>query len=89
MSNFTMPSAAVLAEIPRATSASQIVSSGAEPPAGDGWLHEIKHDGHRLLAIIAAGEPRLISRNGHDRTRLFHALFQPRGGSSRCAPRCR
>jgi bifunctional non-homologous end joining protein LigD len=71
-----MPSAAVLAEIPRDVRL-QIVSSCAEPPAGDGWLHELKHDGHRLLAIIAGNEPRLISRNGHDRTKLFHAPFHP------------
>ena len=75
-SNFTMPTAAVLAEIPRDVRF-QIVPGCAEPPSGDGWLHEIKHDGHRLLAIIAGGELRLMSRNGHDRTKLFHAPFQP------------
>jgi len=21
-----------------------------EPPTGPGWLHEIKHDGHRIIA---------------------------------------
>ena len=25
-----------------------LVTPCAEPPVGDGWLHEIKHDGHRL-----------------------------------------
>src|SRR6516165_2189401 len=25
-------------------------SSAPKPPTGDGWLHEIKHDGFRLLA---------------------------------------
>src|SRR5215469_5685635 len=70
MSNFTMPTAAVLAEIPRDVRF-QIVPGCAEPPSGDGWLHEIKHDGHRLLAIIAGGELRLMSRNGHDRTSCF------------------
>jgi putative ABC transport system substrate-binding protein len=38
-----MPSAAVLAEIPRDIRL-QIVSGCAEPPSGDGWLHEIKHE---------------------------------------------
>ena len=33
------------------------------PPAGDGWLHEVKWDGYRILATIAAGEVRLWSRN--------------------------
>lgn len=33
------------------------------PPTGDGWLHEVKWDGYRMLATIAAGEVRLWSRN--------------------------
>ena len=52
-----------------------IVSPCAEPPDGEGWPHEIKHDGHCLLAIIAGGELRLISRNGYDRTELFRLPF--------------
>ena len=53
-----------------------IVSPSAERPAGDGWLHEVKHDGHRLVAIIAGGELKLISRNGYDRTQLFREPFE-------------
>jgi bifunctional non-homologous end joining protein LigD len=54
----------------------QIVSSAAEPPAGDGWLHEIKHDGHRLVAVVdGKGVLRLLSRNGYDRSKLFRAPF--------------
>jgi bifunctional non-homologous end joining protein LigD len=54
----------------------QIVSSAAEPPAGDGWLHKIKHDGHRLVAVIdRKGVLRLLSRNGYDRSKLFRAPF--------------
>jgi hypothetical protein len=49
-----------------------IASSSAWPPDGDGWLHEIKHDGHRLVAILdGRGRLKLISRGGHDRTPLF------------------
>jgi bifunctional non-homologous end joining protein LigD len=51
------------------------VSPSAEPPAGQGWLHEVKHDGHRLLAIVSGDDLKLISRNGHDRTHLFRAPF--------------
>jgi hypothetical protein len=40
-----------------------IASSSAWPPDGDGWLHEIKHDGR--------GRLKLINRGGHDRTPLF------------------
>jgi bifunctional non-homologous end joining protein LigD len=55
----------------------QTVSPSAEPPKGDGWLHEVKHDGHRLLAIAADGMLRLLSRNGHNRTALFREPFHP------------
>jgi bifunctional non-homologous end joining protein LigD len=37
----------------------------ATPPAGPGWLHEIKHDGYRMLAL-RNGRTRLISRHGRD-----------------------
>jgi ATP-dependent DNA ligase len=36
------------------------------PPAGDGWLHEIKHDGFRVLARRDAKGVRLYTRNGYN-----------------------
>jgi bifunctional non-homologous end joining protein LigD len=71
-----LPPAAVRAEIPRPLRL-QIVSPGAEPPDGEGWLHEVKHVGHRLLAVVAGGGLQLISRNGHDRSSLFGEPFRP------------
>jgi bifunctional non-homologous end joining protein LigD len=41
------------------------------PPAGNGWLHEIKWDGYRLLAEVRGGNARLRSRNGLDWTSRF------------------
>ncbi len=41
------------------------------PPAGDEWLHEIKHDGYRIVARIEEGEVQLVSRNGKDWTKEF------------------
>jgi bifunctional non-homologous end joining protein LigD len=34
-----------------------VVSPAARPPEGNGWLHEIKYDGHRIVAVLegAAG----------------------------------
>ena len=56
----------------------QIVASSPAPPDGEGWLHEIKHDGHRLVAIVGGGGClSLISRNGYDRTEAFGAPFPP------------
>ena len=36
------------------------------PPAGPGWIHEIKHDGFRIIAHRDAGGVRLVTRNGYD-----------------------
>ena len=40
--------------------------SAKEPPAGPGWIHEIKHDGFRILAHRRGRSVRLLTRNGHD-----------------------
>jgi bifunctional non-homologous end joining protein LigD len=38
----------------------------ARPPSGPGWIHEIKHDGYRLMARRDPLGIRLLTRNGHD-----------------------
>ena len=42
-----------------------------EPPAGPGWIHEIKHDGFRIIARRDAAGVRLITRNGYDLAARF------------------
>jgi bifunctional non-homologous end joining protein LigD len=37
-----------------------------KPPAGPDWLHEIKHDGFRVMARRDGDRVRLLSRKGHD-----------------------
>ena len=76
MPTYPLPAGVIPAELPQRVPL-QIVAPSAEPPDGEGWLHEIKHDGHRLVAIGAGVELRLISRNGHDRTHLFREPFRP------------
>ncbi len=41
------------------------------PPAGPGWIHEIKHDGFRILAELDAGGVKLITRKGFDLAQRF------------------
>ena len=42
-----------------------------EPPAGPGWIHEIKHDGFRIIAQRDAKGVGLFTRNGYDFTARF------------------
>ena len=35
-----------------------------QPPEGCGWIHEIKHDGFRIMARRADGRVRLLTRKG-------------------------
>jgi bifunctional non-homologous end joining protein LigD len=41
-------------------------STADRPPSGSGWIHEIKHDGFRLLACRDANGVCLLTRNGND-----------------------
>ncbi|HEV7158592.1 MAG TPA: DNA ligase D [Caulobacteraceae bacterium] len=52
----------------------QLASQAGVAPRGSGWLHEIKYDGYRTLAVVNGGEVRLITRNGHDWTHRYRAL---------------
>jgi bifunctional non-homologous end joining protein LigD len=36
------------------------------PPRGDGWAHELKHDGYRLQIHVCDGRVRLYTMNGAD-----------------------
>ena len=65
MSKFPRPAAASPADLPRDVRL-QIASTCPEIPDGDGWLHEIKHDCHRLLAIVAPDMLKLVSRNRYE-----------------------
>src|SRR5215472_3325679 len=41
-------------------------SRAERPPSGSDWVHEIKHDGYRLMARRDPAGVRLLTRNGHD-----------------------
>ncbi len=46
-------------------------SPAKRPPTGPNWLHEIKHDGFRIMARRDAAGVRLITRHGNDFTARF------------------
>jgi ATP-dependent DNA ligase len=51
-------------------------SPAARPPSGPGWIHEIKHDGYRLMARCDAAGVRLLTRNGHDWASRFPLIIE-------------
>jgi hypothetical protein len=52
-------------------------SPADKPPSGSNWIHEIKHDGYRLMARRDPVGIRLITRRGE---RLDDPLPASRGG---------
>jgi bifunctional non-homologous end joining protein LigD len=63
---------AALPRMPRAQLAT--LTDGA--PAGDGWLHELKFDGYRMLCRIDDGHARLWTRNEKDWTDRFPSIVE-------------
>jgi len=40
------------------------------------WLHEIKHDGYRLIVVRDGARVRLFTRNGHDWTKRYPLVVE-------------
>jgi bifunctional non-homologous end joining protein LigD len=49
-------------------------SKVARPPSGPLWVHEIKHDGYRLMVRRDGARVRSFTRNGHDWADRFPAI---------------
>lgn len=43
-------------------------------PPGEAWVHELKYDGYRILAIVREGDVTLMSRRGNDWTEKFQPV---------------
>jgi bifunctional non-homologous end joining protein LigD len=54
-------------------------STAERPPIGPNWIHEIKHDGYRLMARRNAADVCLLTRNGHDWATRFPLIVQAVG----------
>jgi bifunctional non-homologous end joining protein LigD len=46
----------------------------SKPPVGTAWVHEIKHDGYRIIVRRDGPTVRLYSRNAYDRTARLAAI---------------
>jgi len=54
--------------------AAQLATLVDDAPNGDGWLHEIKFDGYRMLCRIDDGRCRMFSRTGKEWTASFPGI---------------
>ena len=53
-----------------------IPTRGKTVPVGSDWIHEIKHDGYRLIVQRDGSRVRLFTRNGHDWTDRFPFIVE-------------
>src|SRR3954451_8710296 len=51
-----------------------LLTPATKVPTGPGWIHELKHDGIRLIARKDGGRVRLWSRYGPNRTSDFATI---------------
>ena len=50
-----------------------IPTRALKPPVGPDWVHEIKHDGYRLIVRRDGATVRLFTRRGYDWTDRYPA----------------
>jgi ATP dependent DNA ligase domain len=51
-------------------------SPAERPPSGPDWIHEIKHDGYRLMARRDPAGTRLLTRNGYNWATRFPVIVE-------------
>jgi bifunctional non-homologous end joining protein LigD len=51
-----------------------IPSRAPKPPSGPDWIHEVKHDGYRLIVRRDGETVRLFTRRGYDWTDRYPAI---------------
>ncbi len=54
----------------------QLATLADAPPEGDGWLHEVKFDGYRIIAVIRNGKARLYTRNRKDWSHKYPGVVE-------------
>ena len=53
-----------------------IPTRGTKVPMGPDWIHEIKHDGYRMIVHREGKRVRLFTRNGHDWTKRYPLIVE-------------
>jgi ATP-dependent DNA ligase len=62
--------------MPRRPFEPSIPTRATKVPAGPDWIHEIKHDGYRLIVQKDDKRVRLFTRNGHDWTDRYPLIVE-------------
>jgi ATP-dependent DNA ligase len=62
--------------LPRSFVPPCLPTKAPQPPTGEAWLHEIKHDGFRIIARKDGNRVRLYSRPGNDLTYRFPLIVE-------------
>jgi ATP-dependent DNA ligase len=62
-------------------------TKASRPPSGEAWLHEIEHDGFRIIARKDGERVRLFSRPGNDLTYRFPLIVVCRKAGPAVLPR--
>jgi bifunctional non-homologous end joining protein LigD len=70
------PSVAYLSRMRKSAFEPCIPTRGAKVPDRPEWIHEIKHDGYRLIVQRDGQRVRLFTRNGHDWTDRFPLISE-------------
>ena len=52
----------------------QLATSVDQPPEGENWIHEIKHDGYRCQVLLESGRARVLTRTGLDWSEHYPAI---------------
>jgi bifunctional non-homologous end joining protein LigD len=80
------PSVSYLSRMPKSPFEPCIPTRGTKIPDRPEWIHEIKHDGYRLIVQRDGKRVRLFTRNGHDWSerypRIVEAALRNRNSSS-------
>src|SRR4030081_3766644 len=53
-----------------------IPTRALKPPVGPDWVHEIKHDGYRMIVRRDGKRVRLFTRNGHNWTDRYPLIVE-------------
>jgi bifunctional non-homologous end joining protein LigD len=60
--------------VPAGFVAPQLATLVPAPPRGEEWVHEIKFDGYRMLAVVAERHTELFTRAANDWSERFKPL---------------